>query len=145
MSFRYFPIPILFATLCLTAHTFGAEEGESKEPAKYKGCKVKKTSGIKYIDGDKTETITVSAVNGSILTCSALANGHAVGAVVSMLPADLKEAAYMATSAFLRARSSDSMVLAQSVQTPGPVARDGQRWQLLADAGRIIDQYARVR
>lgn len=100
---------------------------------------------VRIIDGALTETITVSAVNGSVLTISALANAHNAGTVVSMLPGDLKEAAIMATSAFLRARTSDAMVMAQTTQPGGPVNRDTQRWQLLADAARIIDNYGRVR
>lgn len=100
---------------------------------------------VRIIDGEFTETVTVTAVNGLTLTVTPLQNAHSAGAVVSALPGDLKEAASLATSAFLRARTSDAMVLAQTAQVGGQPQRDAQRWQLLADAGRIIDNYARVR
>lgn len=100
---------------------------------------------IRIIDGEFTETITVTNVVGNVLTVSPLANAHAAGAVVSGLPADIKIAAEWATSAFLRSRTSDAMVMAQASQAGSQPQRDGQRWQLFADAGRIIDNYERVR
>ena len=99
---------------------------------------------VRIIDGEFTETITVTAVAGNVLTCSALVNAHSPGAVVSALPADVKLAVGWATSAFLRDRTSDAMVMTSSLQ-PGQQPPSSQRWRLLQDAQRVAKNYGRTR
>lgn len=100
---------------------------------------------IRIIDGSSTETVVVQSVAGSTLTLAApLAFAHTSGTVVSGLPADVKEAAVMATSAHLRHRSSDALVVAQNLNQGAPTG-DGYRWKLLRDAEQLLDHYRRVR
>ncbi len=101
---------------------------------------------VRIIDGEFTEVITISNVVGNTVTCSALAYAHAAGATLTMLPGPVKEAALLATSAFLRARSSDALTIGQTlVAGGGGTAGDSVRWKMLRDAENMLAPYARKR
>ena len=57
---------------------------------------------VTIYDGIATETVAVTAVGSTTVTCSACVNAHTSGAAVSALPADVKHVAILATSAFIR-------------------------------------------
>lgn len=101
---------------------------------------------VRIVDGRKSETIRVQSVAGNVLTLAApLAHDHKAGAVVTQLPAAIKEAATMATSAHLRHRGSDAIVMSQSVSPVAAPSNDSYRWKLLADAKQLLARYVRVR
>lgn len=97
-------------------------------------------------DGANTEVITVVSVAGNVLTLGApLASNHAVGVAVSGIPAAMKEASVLATSAFIRNRSSEAILASQSLQ-PGPSSGDmANRGPAFAMAARMLTTFARVR
>lgn len=101
---------------------------------------------VRIIDGGSTEVITISGVSGNTVTCSALAHAHTAGATVTMLPGPVKQAAIDATSAFLRARSSDALTIGQTLVAGGGGATgDSVRWKLLRDAADMLRPFARKR
>lgn len=101
---------------------------------------------VRIIDGGTTETVTVTSVAGNVLTLAApTSSAHSAGAVVSQLPPDVKEAAAMAIAAHLRARSSDALVMSQTI-TPGAApSSDSYRWKLLRDADTLLEPFKRIR
>lgn len=101
---------------------------------------------VRIIDGGQSEVVTVLSVGASSITLTAgCANAHTAGAVVSQLPPDVKEAAVMATSAHLRHRSSDALVMSQTLAPGAAASSDSYRWKLLRDAEQILDPYRRTR
>lgn len=101
---------------------------------------------VRIIDGGNTEVITITGVAGNTITCSPLAKAHTSGATVTMMPGAVKEAALMATSAFLRNRSSDALTIgATLVAGGGGTAGDSTRWKLLSDARAMLRDFARTR
>lgn len=99
---------------------------------------------ITIYDADHTEIITVSAVNGNVLTCSALVYAHAAGVAISGMPADVKQVAIDATTAFIRSRSTDAVTMDQT--TPGaPTGVDPVGAAMLGRAARMLLDYGRVR
>ena len=103
------------------------------------------SDSVQIIDGALTETVTVSSVAGNVLTVSALVNAHSSGAVVSSMPGAIKEAATLVTSAFIRTRGSEAIIMAQGT-TPGPSAGDmANRGPSLGAAARMLVTYRRVR
>lgn len=101
---------------------------------------------ITIYDGVSTEVITVTAVVGSTLTCSPLTFSHSAGVAVSMLPSDIKEAAVMVTSAFIRSRQADALVMSNITTAPGQSPpQDAPRARALYDASKMLRTYGRVR
>lgn len=101
---------------------------------------------LRIIDGERTETVTVLSVGPSSVTLTAGCTfAHQAGVVVSQLPPDVKEAAVMATSAHLRHRSSDSLVMSQTLAPGAAPSNDSYRWKLLRDAEQLLDPYRRTR
>lgn len=101
---------------------------------------------ITIYDADKTETITVTSVAGNVLTCSALAYTHVAGVAVSGLPGDVKEAATLVVSAFIRERSSEALTMSTSLMTPGqPGGQDKPAAAGMGRARMLLADYARVR
>ena len=92
------------------------------------------------------ETVTVSAINGTTLTVSALVFAHAAGVAISGLPESVKQAALLYTIALIRTRGDSSMVLSAGLSTPDQVG--GTDRSLLADirlAQELLRPWRRVR
>jgi hypothetical protein len=106
-------------------------------------------SQLTIYDADKTETVTLTGVSGSNVTCSATVNAHTAGACVSMLPGDIKQVAIMVTNAFLRGTpvGSGALVMATSAPTdlPLPGSFDPTVRSQLSLAASILSAYERVR
>lgn len=100
---------------------------------------------ITIYDGANTEIITVSAVAGNVLTCSALAFAHSAGVAVSALPYDVKQAAIYATTGYVRQGSSDAIVAPQSLQPGGLIGSDPPMMSAFAQAKALLRNYSRVR
>lgn len=102
---------------------------------------------ITIYDGENTETITVLSVSGKVLTlATGLQFTHAIGVAVSASPADLKQAAILATSAHIRQRGSDSMVVSPTAQPGTMLGADPMSGRDFYGARQILwPQYARVR
>lgn len=101
---------------------------------------------VTIIDGAKTETVTVTATAGNVLTVSALAYDHAIGVAVSAMPADVKEACTLAVSTLIRNRQSEALTGAGQTLQPGPSLGDmgvrGPGWPTVFN---MIAGYKRVR
>lgn len=85
---------------------------------------------LTIVDADKTEQVAVTAItSATVVAVTATANLHtfAAGALAAIavhaMPEDLKEAAILATSGFIKARGNDAMVMNNSL-APGPTQGD---------------------
>jgi hypothetical protein len=77
-------------------------------------------STITLADGAQTETVTVTNVTGTTVTVSACTYAHGSGVGVSNLPAELKQAAILVTTAMIQTRGDAAIDMSQSLQ-PGPI------------------------
>lgn len=101
---------------------------------------------VTIFDGVNTETITVLSVAGSTLNCAPLGFAHTSGVAVSGLPGDVKEAAILAVSGFIRARQSETLTLSNVLQAQGAQQpMDAPRSRALYDAKLMLNSYGRVR
>lgn len=97
-------------------------------------------------DGASTEVVNVTSVAGATVNCTALAFSHTVGVCVSGLPADIKGVAVTVTSAYLRERSSESIVMQNTLQPVGQQSGwDAPRSAALQSARQTLSSYQRVR
>lgn len=97
------------------------------------GLQVTTGTNLTIYDGALTEQVQVTAVNGSTLTLSAaLVNAHNSGVSVSAFPAAIKQAVISLTSALIKTRGSEALVM--SSLTSGPTKTDG-----LGEPGAIED------
>lgn len=84
-------------------------------------------------DGGLTEQVQVTAVAGNTLTISSgLANAHAAGVSITAFPPAIKQAVTSLTSALIKTRGSEALVM-QSLRS-GPSKTDG-----MGEAGGIED------
>ncbi len=102
---------------------------------------------VQIIDGALTETVTVVSVAGNVLTLAApIVNAHAVGVVVSALPADVKEACTLGVSTLIRNRQNEALSGAGQTLQPGPSLGDmGARGPGWPTVFSMISGYKRVR
>lgn len=74
---------------------------------------------LTIFDPGATEVVTVALVNGgSIVTVNPLQHAHAVGVNISALPARVKQATVLLTTALLKTRAAQAIVLHSSRTTP---------------------------
>lgn len=67
---------------------------------------------LTFYDADLTEAVTVAAVAGSSVTFTgALTNAHAAGTALSALPPAVKQAVVFLTTALIKARGSEALVM----------------------------------
>lgn len=102
---------------------------------------------VTIYDGASTETVTVTAATTTTITlASPTLFAHAARVAVSALPADLKWAAILATSAHIRSRGNEAIVASISVQPGATVGTDGQAGRDFWSARKIlVPQYSRTR
>lgn len=96
-------------------------------------------------DGEFTEQITVAAVSGSVLTLTAgLLNNHNAGVAVSAVPADVKQAAILVATHFIKQRGFGTMSLNTA---QAETMRETDRLSLsqeLQQAKQILQSYKQV-
>lgn len=85
-------------------------------------------SSLTIIDGESTETVTVTAVDGTTLTTSALRFAHTVPSVpdftpVTAIPADVTQAVIFLATALVKTRGDNSLVL-DEITEPRTVRRE---------------------
>ncbi len=108
-------------------------------------------AGQQYLisDGAKTETITVgsSYVFGSttVPLATALSYTHIAGAAIGNLPAGVKQAAILLTTAFLKVRGDSAMMMSMTQRPIGQVVGSEFYGSNVKMALDMIDRYRRVR
>lgn len=135
----------------LTANaTAGATSVTVADPT---GVKVGGTSAqLRSFDGlmtiydpPNTETVTVTSVNGSMIGVTALANAHTAGCGFSNLPGEVKAAAVMVVSAFIKMPGSDAIAMGNGM-SPGPAgAMDPVASSSLKMAREMLASYRKIR
>lgn len=91
------------------------------------GLQVTTGTNLTIYDGASTEQVQVTAVNGSVLTLVApLVNAHATGVSVSAFPAAIKQAVISLTSALIKTRGSEAMVMQSLTEGPKSLAGIGE-------------------
>lgn len=104
---------------------------------------------LSIVDGSNTETVTVTAVNGTTLTVTALANAHTPPDApdfipVTAMPADVTQAVIFLATALIKTRGDNSLVLDELTE-PRTVRRvDGDELSDVTFAKELLAPY-RVR
>ena len=97
-------------------------------------------------DGASTEVVNVTSVVGSTINCTALTFAHTAGVCISGLPADIKGVAVTVTVAYIRERSSESIVMQNTLQPTGmQTGWDAPRSAALQSARQTLSSYRRIR
>jgi len=104
---------------------------------------------LKIYDGANSENVTVATTytygSATVPLTSATLYAHGVGAAVSSLPAAVKEACILVTSAYLKIRGDASLVLAVT-NRPGQQIEGSQKvGSELAHAQQILQPFRRIR
>jgi len=104
---------------------------------------------LKIYDGYSSEFVTVASTytfgSTTIPLTSALVNNHATGISISALPPAIKEAAILVTTAFLKVRGDNSMVMSIGTSA-GPVIPGKEKLgEDIALAQQLLMPYRRVR
>lgn len=98
-------------------------------------------------DGADTETISVQAVNGNVLTLnSPLVHNHSIGISVSALPPEVKQAAILLTSSLIKTRGAQGIVMGRFGEQPSKITNSeaaGLEDALIAF--ELIEPFRRVR
>lgn len=104
---------------------------------------------LKIFDGASTENVAVSSNysfgSSTVLLASPLINNHVSGVSVSALPAAVKEAAILVTSAYLKIRGDASLIMAVTTN-PGQQIDGAQRvGSDIAHAMDLLKPFRRIR
>jgi len=104
---------------------------------------------LNIYDGSKAEKVTVSSayVYGSttVPLTSALVYTHESGAAIGNLPASLKQACVLLTTAFIKMRGDGSMTMAITTSATGNAGGETRYSSEIKIALDMIDQYRRIR
>lgn len=100
-------------------------------------------------DGAKTETITVASTytfgSNTVPLATPLAYTHLSGAAIGNMPAALKEACILITTAFLKVRGDSAMMMSVTQRPIGQVVGSDLYGSNIKIALDMIDKYRRVR
>ena len=101
---------------------------------------------LTIFDSGKTEVIYVQSVSGNTITLTTpLVYDHAVGVNVSAFPDAIKQAIVLLTSALIKTRGSEAIVMSQIRATPSQtVAIEGGGIEEIAMAKELLSQYVRT-
>jgi hypothetical protein len=104
---------------------------------------------LKIYDGYSSEFVTVDSTytfgSTTVPLTSALVNTHAAGISISALPPAIKEAAILVTTAFLKVRGDNSMVMAIGTSAGQVVPGKDKLGEDIALAQQLLMPYRRVR
>lgn len=104
---------------------------------------------LKIYDGANSENVTVASTytfgSTTVPLTAALAYSHATGVSISSLPPAIKEAAILATTAFLKVRGDNSMVMTVGSRPSNAVDGSQNIGQDLAIAESLLKPYRRIR
>lgn len=100
-------------------------------------------------DGAKTETITVDSTytfgSGTIPLATPLTFAHLDGAAIGNMPAAIKQACILLTTAFLKVRGDSAMMMSMTQRPVGQVVGSDLYGSNIKLALDMIDKYRRVR
>lgn len=108
-------------------------------------------AGQQYLitDGSKTERVTVASNytfgSTTVPLASALAYTHLAGASFSNMPAAIKQACILLTTAFLKVRGDSAMMMSMTQRPIGQVVGSDLYGSNIKIALDMIDKYRRVR
>lgn len=104
---------------------------------------------LKIYDGYSSEFVTVASTytfgSTTVPLTSALVNNHATGISISALPPAIKEAAILVTTAFLKVRGDNSMVMSISTSAGPTVPGKEKLGEDILLAEQLLLPYRRVR
>lgn len=104
---------------------------------------------LKIFDGASTENIVVASTYTFGSTTVPLASGtlyaHSTGVTVSALPAAIKEACILVTSAYLKIRGDASMVMDVTSRPSEQIAGAGKVGTDIAHAQQLLQPFRRIR
>jgi hypothetical protein len=104
---------------------------------------------LKIYDGANSENVTVASTytfgSTTVPLTSALAYSHSAGVSISSLPPAIKEAAILATTAFLKVRGDNSLVMTVGSRASNAVDGSQNIGQDLAIAESLLKPYRRIR
>jgi hypothetical protein len=104
---------------------------------------------LKIYDGANSENVTVASTytfgSTTVPLTAALAYTHVTGVSISSLPPAIKEAAILATTAFLKVRGDNSMVMTVGSRPSNAVDGSQNIGQDLAIAESLLKPYRRIR
>jgi hypothetical protein len=104
---------------------------------------------LTIFDGANTEIVTVASTyvfdSNTVPLLSPLVYGHAVGVSASALPAAIKQACILITSAYLKIRGDASLVMAVSTNPGQQLAGSQKVGSDIATAYEILEPFRRIR
>jgi hypothetical protein len=104
---------------------------------------------LKIYDGANSENVTVASTytfgSTTVPLTAALAYTHSTGISISSLPPAIKEAAILATTAFLKVRGDNSLVMSVGSRPSNAVEGSQNIGQDLAIAESLLKPYRRIR
>ena len=99
---------------------------------------------VEIADATLTETVSISAVNGTTLTVSALVNSHAAGVQVTNLPSNIRTAAGWYAAHIALSRGSSAMAIPIAGARRSRPAGSGGDTFYLDLATQLLQPYRRV-
>ena len=104
---------------------------------------------LKMFDGASTENITIDSTytfgSSTVILASPLLYSHNAGVSVSALPAAIKEAAILVTSAYLKIRGDASLIMAVTTSPGQQIGGSQQVGSDIAHAQDLLKPFRRIR